>query len=174
VGGRILDENFRVSPVLSSTRRSDTRSAPARPLVGTKRPQASPFRVRGRVPPHPSSPRASGRRRPPVGRKGGATHRPGSAGRSRLRSTVRLPGGLPRGRSDRRSLRAGYHRRLFSSSTGSSTGRGRRAHGRVAGRQVRIVPLVQFGYGSTVPTRLGPDALGSGRRAEALIVSIEA
>jgi len=129
---------------------------------------------RGRVPPHPCSPRASGRRRPPVGREGGATHRPGSAGRSRLRSTGRLSGGLPRGRSDRRSLLAGHHRRLFSSSTGSSTGRGRRAHGRVAGRQVRIVPLVQFGYGSTLPTRLGPDALGSGRRAEALIVSIEA
>jgi len=45
VGGTILDENFRVSPVLSSTRRSDTRSAPARATVGTNRPRACPFRV---------------------------------------------------------------------------------------------------------------------------------
>jgi len=78
---------------------------------------------RGRVPLRPCSPRASGRRRPPVGREGGATHRPGSAGRSRLRSTGRLSGGLPRGRSDRRSLPAVHHRRVFSSSTGSSTGK---------------------------------------------------
>jgi len=45
VGGTILDENFRVFPVLSSTRRSDTRSAPARATVGTNRSQACPFRV---------------------------------------------------------------------------------------------------------------------------------
>jgi len=45
VGGTILDENFRVFPVLSSTRRSDTRSAPARATVGTKRFRACPFRV---------------------------------------------------------------------------------------------------------------------------------
>jgi len=45
VGGTILDENFRVSPVLSSTRRSDTRSAPARATVGTNRSRACPFDV---------------------------------------------------------------------------------------------------------------------------------
>jgi len=45
VGGTILDENFRVSPVLSSTRRSDTQIAPARATVGTNRSRASPFRV---------------------------------------------------------------------------------------------------------------------------------
>jgi len=95
---------------------------------------------RGRVPPHPSHP-GPRRERSPVGREGGATHRLGSAGRSRLRSTVRLSGGLPRGRSDRRSLPAGHHRRPFGSSTGSSTGKGRRAHGRVADPQVLVVPL---------------------------------
>jgi len=45
VGGTILDENFRVSLVLSSTLRSDTRSAPERATVGTKRFRASPFDV---------------------------------------------------------------------------------------------------------------------------------
>jgi len=74
--------------------------------------------------------------RPPVGREGAATHRPASAGRSRLRSTGRLSGGLPRGRSDRRFLPAGHHRRPFS----SPTGRGRRPHGRVADPRVPVVP----------------------------------
>jgi len=95
---------------------------------------------RGRVPPHPSHP-GPRRERSPVGREGGATHRPGSAGRSRLRLTGRLSGGLPRGRSDRRFLLAGHHRRPFSSSTGSSTGKGRRAHGRVADPEVLVAPL---------------------------------
>jgi len=64
--------------------------------------------------------------RPLVGPEGGAPHLPGSVGRSRLRSTVRLPGwSRRRGRSDRRSLLAGHHGRLFC----SSTGRVRRAHG---------------------------------------------
>jgi len=61
VGGTILEENFRVSPVLSSTRRSDTRSAPARPLVWTKRPRACPFRVTRTCPAASLSPRASAR-----------------------------------------------------------------------------------------------------------------
>jgi len=47
----------------------------------------------GRVRLRPARP-GPRRERSPVGREGGATHRPGSAGRSRLRSTVRLPGRL--------------------------------------------------------------------------------